>query len=41
MCLGLKYLVSAGLLQSIYHDLKLQRLNLHLSVKSVQERLIL
>lgn len=35
------YLVCAGLLQSVHHGLKLQRFDLHLSVQSVKQCLIL
>lgn len=35
------YLVCAGLLQSVHHGLKLQRFDLHLSVQSVEQSLVL
>lgn len=35
------HLVGTGFLQSIHHDLKLQRFELHLAVESVEERLVL
>lgn len=39
--LTVQYLLSAGLLQSVHHSLKLQRFDLHLAVQSVEQCFIL